>query len=79
MWTWRLQVLLLMVCLPLVFCATANAQFLNNPYVVATGGGPLWWSDAAYNSARNEYGMTWENGYVIHWIRLDSTGARLGT
>ena len=61
MWTCRLQVLLLVVCLPFVFCAPANAQYLNDPYVVASGGGAQWWSDAAYNPARNEYGMTWQN------------------
>jgi hypothetical protein len=53
-------------------------EFLNNPNVIANTGGPLWWSDAAYNPARNEYCMTWQNGYVIHWRRLDSTGAALG-
>ncbi len=53
-------------------------EFLNDPYVVANTG-LEWWSDAAYNAARNEYCMTWQNGYVIHWRRLDSTGAVLGT
>src|SRR6185295_5203694 len=57
----------------------AKAQYLNVPYVVASGGGAQWWSDAAYNPARNEYGMTWQNGYVIKWRRLDSTGAVLGS
>src|SRR5262245_44090707 len=62
----------------MLICAAANAQYLNEPYVVATGG-LEWWSDAAYNAARNEYGMTWQNGYVIKWRRLDSTGAVLGS
>ena len=51
---------------------------INEPYVVA-GSGLEWWSDAAYNPARNEYCMTWQNGYVIKWRRLDSTGAVLGS
>ena len=73
MWTCRLQVSLLVVCLPFVFCAPAKAQYLNEPYVVANVGGPLWWSDAAYNPARNEYCMTWENGYVIqHEVDFDA-------
>jgi hypothetical protein len=54
-------------------------EYLNEPYVVANVGGPLWWSDAAYNPARNEYCMTWQNGYIIRWRRLDSTGAVLGS
>ncbi|MDO8586619.1 MAG: hypothetical protein Q7T82_06220, partial [Armatimonadota bacterium] len=28
---------------------------------------------------RNEYCITWQNGYVIHWRRLDSTGANIGS
>ncbi len=55
-----------------------GGELLNDPYVVANTG-LEWWSDAAYNPARNEYCMTWQNGYVIHWRRLDSTGAVLGT
>jgi hypothetical protein len=66
------------VCLPFVFCGSAKAQYLNVPYVVANTG-LEWWSDAAYNPARNEYGMTWQNGYVIHWRRMDSTAAVLGS
>src|SRR5262245_18860864 len=62
-----------------LICTAANGQYMNEPYVVANKGGPLWWSDAAYNAARNEYCMTWQNGYVIKWRRLDSTGAVLGS
>src|SRR5689334_19865057 len=67
------------ISMVLLACAAANGQYLNEPYVIANTGGPLWWSDAAYNAARNEYGMTWQNGYNIRWRRLDSTGAVLGT
>ena len=73
------RTVLLFVVLVLGISCAVHAQYLNDPYVVANSGGPLWWSDAAYNSARNEYCMTWQNGYVIHWRRLDSTGAVLGS
>ncbi|MDO8586545.1 MAG: hypothetical protein Q7T82_05850, partial [Armatimonadota bacterium] len=55
-----------------------NGQFLNDPYLIA-GGGLQWWDYVCYNPDRNEYCITWQNGYVIHWRRLDSTGANIGS
>src|SRR5512145_2876056 len=73
----RRTVLLLVVLVLGISCAV-HGQFLNDPYVVANSG-LEWWSDAAYNPTRNEYCMTWQNGYIIKWRRLDSTGAVLGS
>lgn len=54
-----------------------NAQFLNEPCFIA-GSGLEWYDAACYNPDRNEYLIAWNNGYVIHYRRLDSTGAPIG-
>ena len=53
-------------------------QLLDDPYIIAASG-LEWWESVAYNPDRNEYCITWQNGYVIHWRRLDGTGAMIGS
>ncbi|MDO8586546.1 MAG: NBR1-Ig-like domain-containing protein, partial [Armatimonadota bacterium] len=55
-----------------------SGELINDPYLVS-GGGLQWWDYVCYNPDRNEYCITWQNGYVIHWRRLDSTGANIGS
>src|SRR3990172_5629363 len=65
----QLLLLLLIVIAVVIPCAAVYGDsFRKEPYIVANNG-LEWWSDAAHNAARNEYCMTWENGYIIHWIR----------